>query len=199
MKNQDVFYVVSDEWEIQKINSSLKKLEYFKFEENYDFEAIVCDENNNNLLAVDEKSWNIYKIEMIRDGFSPLKITKKYKINWYKLNKKWIEWFAKISQNKYIISTQEKKNNLLVLEFKDEKFKIIKKIDFPYKDLSGLEYFNKKLYIISDKNNKIFIYDLEKEKTINIIQLQDGAWEWISFDKNWNMLLADDDGRIVKI
>jgi len=199
MPNQNIFYVVSDEWEIQKVNSNLEKLEYFKFDKNYDFEAIICDEKNNNLLIIDEKVWEIYKIEMSTEGFSSLKITKSYKINWYKLDKKWIEWFAKIWENKYVISTQTKKENLLILEFVDKDFKVTKKIDFPYKDLSGLEYFNKKLYIISDKNDKVFIYDLEKEKINKIINLQKWAWEWISFDKNWNMFLSDDDWKIVKI
>ena len=195
MQDKDVFYVVSDEWEIQKIDSNLEKIGYFQFDEKYDFEAIVCDEKNNILYTIDEKKWQIYKINSKDDKFN---ILEKYNINWYKLDEKWIEWFTKISENKYVISTQTKKDNLLIIEFKNNIFKVIQKIDFPYIDLSWLEYKNNNLYIISDKNDKVFIYDLEKEKILREINLDKWAWEWISFDKKWYMFLADDDGRIVK-
>jgi len=187
------FYAVSDEWEIQKIDTNLKKIWYFKFKKNYDFESIICEKNN--LFATNEKTWEILKID--KQNFE---ILEKYKINWYKLEEKWIEGFSKIWENKYVISTQSKKiENLLFLEFSNNKFKVIKKINFPYKDLSWLEYYQNFLYILSDKNDKIYKYDLKKEKIIDTINLQKWAREGISFDKNWNIFLADDNWRIVKI
>jgi len=192
-KKDNSFYVVSDEWEIQKVDTKLKKIWYFKFIKNYDFESIVCEKNN--LLSIDEKNWKVLKID--KQNFE---ILEKYEINWYKLEEKWIEGFAKIWKNKYVISTQsKKKENLLFLEFSNNKFKVIKKIKLPYKDLSWLEFYQDILYILSDKNDKIYKYDLEKEKIIYTINLQKWAWEGISFDKKWNIYLADDDWRIVKI
>jgi len=195
MENQDIFYVVSDEWEIQKINSNLKKLEYFQFDKKYDFEAIICDEWNNLLLTINEETWKIYKIDL-KNNF---KIINKYKIKWYKVEKKWIEWFTKVWKNKYIISTQTKEENLLILDFTDNEFKIIKKINFLYNDLSWLSFYNGLLYIISDKNDKIFVYNLENNKIIKSIDLKKWDWEGISFDKKWNLFLTDDKWRIVKL
>jgi len=191
-KNNNLFYVVWDEWEIQKIDTNLKKIGYFKFKEKYDFESIICEWKN--LLAINEKNWNILKIDTKK-----FNILEKYKIDWYELDKKWIEWFTKIWDNKYIISTQTKKENLLFLEFKKNKFKVIKKINFKYTDLSWLEFYNNNLYILSDKNDSIFKYDLKKEKIIDIIKLKKWDWEGISFDKKGNLFLADDSWRVVKI
>lgn len=194
MQKLDSFFIVWDEWEIQQINSDWKKIEYFKFEKNYDLESVVCDNKNNRLLTIDEKTWNILEIEINND----FNIIKKYIISGYNLHKKWIEWFTQISENTYIISTQTKKNNLLILELKNNQFTVAKKINFKYTDLSWLDYYNGELYIISDKNDSIYKYSIETESIIETIDLKEWNWEWISINKNtWAIFLADDDGKIV--
>ncbi|MDQ7022134.1 MAG: SdiA-regulated domain-containing protein [Candidatus Gracilibacteria bacterium] len=191
-EKNDTFFVVNDEGNIYKLNKEgtiLKK----KFIGNYDLESIIC--LDNELLVIDEKTGNILKIDL--ENFN---ILEKYKIFGYNLEKKGIEGFIKISDNKYIISTQsEKKENLLFLEFSDEKFKVTKKIKLKYKDLSGLSYNSGFLYILSDKNDIILKYDLEKKEIIQKIKLKKGAWEGITFDEKGNIFLTDDDGKIVKI
>ena len=199
MQNSSNFFVVGDEGEITELDENLKKLRQYKYDKNYDFESIICEKNN--LLTIDEKTWEIYKIDV-----NSFKILEKYKIEWYKLNKKWIEGFTKIWKNKYVISTQTKKNNLLILEktnstgaFNPLKFKVIEKINFPYSDLSWLNYYKNFLYIISDKNDKIFKYDLIKKQIIQKIKLPKSHWEWISRNNSWELYLSDDSGRVVKL
>lgn len=190
-ENNNIFFVINDEWNIYEIDKNLNILKN-KYIWDYDFESIEC--MKNEFLMTNEKTWKILKID---NNFN---ILNKYKINWYKLEKKWIEWFAKVSNKKYVISTQSKKeDNLLFIEFKDNKFKVIKKINLKYKDLSWLTFYEWFLYIISDKNDLILKYDLELNKIIQEIKLKKWAWEGISFDKNWDIFLADDDWRVVKI
>ena len=186
------FFVVWDEWEITELDENLKKLRKYKYDKNYDFESIICE--NNYLLTTNEKTWKIYKIDI-----NSFKILKKYKIDWYKLDKKWIEGFTKIWEKKYIISTQTKKDNLLILEFRDNKFEVIEKIDFPYFDLSWLDFYENTLYIISDENDKIFKYNLEKKEIMQKIKLPLGNWEGISLDKSWKIFLSDDNGKVIKL
>ncbi len=199
MPHLDSFFVVWDEWEIQEIDSSWKKWKYLKFEKNYDLEAIVCNDEKEILLMIDESTGNILEMKMSIEGVSSLKnrSIKEYKIEWYNLNEKWIEWFTQISKDTYIISTQSEKENILFVRFKNKKFTVVKKVDFPYWDLSWLDFFNKILYIISDKNNKVYKYKLTDNKIVGIIDLPEWSWEWISVTEH-NFFLADDTWKIIK-
>jgi hypothetical protein len=77
------------------------------------------------------------------------------------------------------ISTQNDKNNLLEFELSKSgnelKFKNI--YDINSDDLSGMTYYNELLYILSDKNDKIYKYSLKKEKIVDKISLEKGHWE----------------------
>ena len=62
-----------------------------------------------------------------------------------------------------------------------------------------MDYHNEKLYIISDKNDKLYIYNLKKKKMKKkSYNLPKFAQEGIAFDNNGSLLLADDDGAVFK-
>jgi uncharacterized protein YjiK len=105
-----------------------------------------------------------------------------------------------MNENILYISTQNKSNNLLEFVFsKDGKELKLKKIhDVKSSDLSGMTYYKKQLYILSDKNNSIYIYNVKKEKIEETIKLEKGKWEGIIFDKKGQLYLADDEGSVVK-
>jgi len=86
-----------------------------------------------------------------------------------------------------------------MFEFKDNNFKLKKSFNIPVKDLSWLTIYKDILYIISDKNDIILQYDIKSIKIIKEISLPKWAWEWITFDENWQMFLADDDWRVVEL
>ena len=52
--------------------------------------------------------------------------------------------------------------------------------------------------MVSDKEDLLIKYDLQKKKIVQKVKLEKGAWEGITFDAKNNVYLADDDGRIVK-
>ena len=65
-------------------------------------------------------------------------------------------------------------------------------------DTAGLTFHNGYLYMVSDKEDLLIKYDLDKRKSVQKIKLAKGAWEGIAFDHNGFVYLADDDGRVVK-
>lgn len=191
------FFVVNDEWKIFQIDKSGNILAQ-KYLWDYDFEGISCDFKNELLYLLLEDSWNILKLDVEK-----LDITWKYILDIKKEERekyfwknKWAEWLIFDNKNFYI-STQKSKNNLLKFSIKNkEELKLEKIYNIDYKDLSWLTFYKNNLYIISDKNEKIFIYDLENEKIKVFKYLQKWKWEWISFDENWIIYLADDSGKV---
>ncbi len=198
MQNTNSFFVANDEWKVYEIDKLWKKLQE-KNIWNYDFEGIVCDEKNNKIYLLLEDSWNLIKInssnlEIVWDFLLDLdkKDRKKY------FNKKsGAEWLAYTGEYFYI-STQNKKNNLLKFKIKkdNKNLKLEKVFDLDYEDLSWMTFYENNLYILSDKNDSIFKYDLENEKIIETKKLSWASWEWIVFDEKWKIFLADDDGAI---
>jgi len=198
-ESTNTFFVANDEWKIYEINPKWKILRK-KSIGKYDFEWIVCNEEQKELYLLIEGTWNILPISI--DTFKKWKeiildVSDKDRKKYF--NKKaWAEWLAMKGNNLYI-STQNDKNNLLEFELSDDwkkvEFKNIYDIDSD--DLSGMTYYNKLLYILSDKNDKIYKYSLKEKKIIDKISLKKWDWEWIVLDKKWTIYLADDAWRIV--
>ncbi len=199
MKKTEIFFVANDEWKIFKIDKNGKKLKE-KNIWNYDFEWIVCNQKNNEIYLLIEDTWNLLKInsenlEISWDFILDLdeKDRKKF------FNKKsWAEWLA-YNWEYFYISTQNNKNNLLKFKIKKDKknLKLEKVFNIESKDLSWLTFYKKDLYILSDKNDKIYKYNTKKEKIIKTRKVDLWAWEWIVFDENWKIFLADDNWEVV--
>ena len=109
----DSFFIIHDEWKIYEINTSLKLLREKNIGK-YDFEWIVCNQENWTLYALIENTWNILeiwidKLELIKE--IELKIRKKDRKKYFN-SKSGAEGLAIYWENIYI-STQAEKNNLL--------------------------------------------------------------------------------------
>jgi uncharacterized protein YjiK len=76
--------------------------------------------------------------------------------------------------------------------------KIEKIIDHGIIDSAGMEFHDKKLYIVSDKKDKLYLYDLKRNKVLKKIKLPKFAQEGITFDDDNNIYFADDDGAVLK-
>ena len=61
-----------------------------------------------------------------------------------------------------------------------------------------MEYHNKKLYIVSDKKDKLYIYSIKTNSVEKKIKLDKFAQEGITFDNSGNIFLADDDGAVFR-
>ncbi len=198
MKSSDTFFVANDEWAIYEINISGKILQQKQIWD-YDFEGISCDQENNEIALLLENNGNILKIspknlEVVTELEPNLKKKdlKKY------FNKKSGAEGLIFANGKVFISTQNDKNNLLEFSINTEKNELdLEKVyDIPFNDLSGLTFYKEELFILSDKNDSIWIYNLEKEKITKTLELEGGNWEWITHDAQGNIFLADDVGAI---
>jgi uncharacterized protein YjiK len=200
VESSNTFFVVSDEWKISEISNKWKILREKKIWK-YDFEWIVCDEKNKKLYLLIEETWNLLSIfidDLKVDKLITLDISNKEREKYFD-SKSWAEWVA-IIWDTIFISTQKKDKNLLEFSFSKsrQKLKLEKIYDIKSHDLSGMTFYNKSLYILSDEKNEIYVYDINKEKIKETIQLEKWDWEGIIFDKKWQLYLADDSWRVVE-
>ena len=160
----------------------------------YDLEGVVC-EKKRFIFAVEDGAL----LEVNRKTFK----TKELKIKGadFKFSKKsGIEGITKI-KDLYYVSIQAKKSEdskLLVLKVGKNHAKVIETIEHGIIDSAGMQYHDKKLYIVSDKKDKLYIYNLKKNKVKKKIKLPKFAQEGITFDNNKNIYFADDDGAVMK-
>ena len=160
----------------------------------YDLEGVVC-----------EKEKFIFAIEagvLVEVNRKTLKI-KKFKVRGhdFKISKKHgIEGISKIG-DLYYLSIQAKKKKdakFLVIKLGKNYAKVQKIIHHKLIDVAGLQYHIKKLYMLSDKKDKLYIYDLKRKKVIKKIKLPKFAQEGVTFDNNGFVYFADDNGAVLK-
>ena len=99
------------------------------------------------------------------------------------------------------MSVQAKKKKdakILVVKAGNNYAKIIDIIEHGIVDAAGLYYRDGKLYIVSDKKDKLYIYSLKQNKITKKFKLDKFAQEGITFDEDDNVYFADDDGTVKK-
>jgi len=198
MDTNDTFYVVNDEWGVYNIDSKWEILNSIQLWE-YDFEWIYCNNDNKELYLLQENKPELLVVD--RESF---KVTSKIKIKTlskkkYFNNKSWAEGLT-FNKGYFYISFQSTENNLMrwKLNNNNEELIISDTYTIDKEDLSWLDFYNNKLYIISDKKEQIYIYDISAESIIETINLNKKHWEWIAFDKDWVKYLADDEWSIIR-
>ena len=162
----------------------------------YDLEGVVCHPHSF-VFAVE----NGYLLEVERQTQKQTKLTlnlgdKKIKIS----KKRGIEGLA-YHDGLYYLSIQNKKrkpSKILVLKREANQLNLKHVIIHPIQDAAGLVYQNEKLYIVSDKKEKLYRFDLKREEIEQEIKLKEFAQEGIAFDKDSNVYFADDDGGVFK-
>jgi uncharacterized protein YjiK len=162
----------------------------------YDLEGVVChdkeivfavEEGSLLVLNRETKSQKVYKLK--HDG-------KKFKLN----KKAGIEGLA-FHDGIYYLSIQAKKKKdakILLVKLGDKHAKIIDTIHHKKLDIAGLHYKEGILYMVSDRKDKLYLYNLDNKKIIKKIKLKKFAQEGITFDDKGFIYFADDDGTVKK-
>ncbi len=193
--NSNTLIVANDEGSLYELTTNGKILLQKKLGD-YDLEGVVCEEKQftfavegGSLLIVNRKTLD--KKEFKVRG-KEVKIGKKHGI----------EGIVKIGNLYYYLSIQSKKKrekaNLLRVKLGSTYAKITEVINHRVIDSAGLEYRNNLLYIVSDKKDKLYIYDLKRKKLLKKIKLPKFAQEGITFDNSENVYFADDNGAVFK-
>lgn len=208
-QKSNTLFVVGDEGYIYELTLDGKILKE-KYIGDYDFEGIDINEENDLLLIAVEGKDDIHifskdtlefqqKISIKRD-FEGIEILKK--------GGDGLEGIA-IYKNRIYLSNQsykkypkEDSSVVIVIDYNlNEKKQEIKEIiNHGYKDIAGLSFYKGILYMISDDDSKLIMYDIETKTTLKEFKLSRfNAQEGITFDKDGNLYIADDNGQILKI
>ena len=160
----------------------------------YDLEGVVCEKENfvfaiekGAILKVNRKTLKSKVLKLKGEGF--------------KLSKQaGVEGITKIDDLYYLsVQTKKKKDaKLLLVKAGANYAKVVKVIEHGIVDSAGLQYHDKKLFIVSDKKNKLYVYNLKKNKVSKKIKLPKFAQEGITFDNSDFVYFADDDGTVRK-
>lgn len=210
-KTSNSLFVVNDEGTIYELSLKGEILRKAKIGK-YDLEAISIDEKRQILLLANEKEDEIILIK--KSDFSIIKHSKikgKYKGNKIvKKGKDGIEGLT-LHNGKIYASNQSDKpypkedsSVVVILDYNEvlnkKKAKIIDIIDHGYKDIAGLCFYEDFLYMLSDKQNLLIKYDINRKKVIKEYKLSKKyAQEGITFDKDGTLYIADDKGKILKL
>ncbi len=194
----DTLVVANDEGTFYKISRKGKILQKTKLGD-YDLEGVVCEETqmifaleNKGMLIIDSQSGDKKEI--------PLDTTYKGKKLSLFSKRSGVEGITKVGNSVYLAKQSNKKKSsfIAVVRLMPYPAKIVDVIEHHIADTAGLAYHDGYLYMVSDKEDLLIKFDIEKKKVVQKITLEKGAWEGIAFDAKGFVYLADDEGRIVK-
>lgn len=205
----NTLFVVNDEGTIYELTKDGHILREKKLG-NYDLEGISIDEQRDYLfLAVEGNDSVLVLNKPTLEIQTEIPIKRRYKdIELLQKGNDGLEAIAFKDGKIYAANQSNKrypKNDSSVIVITDfdlyeSKLKIKSIIPLKIKDISGLTFHKGFLYILSDKKNKIFKFDLDEEKIVKKIKLsKKHAQEGITFDDNGIMYIADDNGSVLKI
>jgi len=192
-KDSKTLIVANDEGSFYEITLEGKPVARHKLGD-FDLEGVVCEKEylifaveKGALLKVDRTSLKTKYLKLKGESF---KISKKAGI----------EGITKVGKYYYLAIQSDKKKNakLLIVKAGDNYAKVIDTIEHKIVDSAGLHHEGKQLYIVSDTKNKLYIYNLKKNKIDKKIKLPKFNQEGITFDVEGNVYLADDQGAVLK-
>lgn len=190
----NTYMVANDEGSFYEISAEGKTLSRHKLGD-YDLEGVICQEKKI-IFAIEKGALLVVNRKTLETKYLKLK-GKNFQLN----KKSGIEGIAKVGELYYLAIQAKKKKDakILIVKTTDNHAKVIDIIKHDIIDTSGMDYHDEKLYIISDKNNKLYIYNLKKNKMKKkSYNLPKFAQEGIAFDNNGSLLLADDNGAVFK-
>ncbi len=191
--NSNTLVVANDEGTFYELSTEGKVLSTHTLGK-YDLEGVVCHEDSY-VFAVEDGA--VLVVNRATKESEPLKV-KGEKIKFSK--KSGIEGIT-YHNGLYYLSIQAKKKKdakIIVVKLGKNYAKIVSSIEHGIVDAAGLEYRDEKIYIVSDKKDKLYIYDLKKGEVTKKIKLDKFAQEGITFDNAKNVYFADDDGTVKK-
>ena len=196
--SDDTLVVANDEgsyYEISRKGKTVQKIKLGK----YDLEGVVCEEEEM-IFALENKGMLIVD----RQNGAKKKIILNTMYNGKKLplfdKKSGVEGIAKIGNIVYLSkqSNKKKKSFIAVVKLTPYPSRIVDVIEHHVADTAGLTYHDGYLYMVSDKEDLLIKYYIDKKKSVQKVKLEQGAWEGIAFDNKGFVYLADDDGRVLK-
>ena len=190
----NTYIVANDEGSFYEISQEGKTLSRHKLGD-FDLEGVVC-QKDELIFAIEKGALLIVNRKTLKTKYLKLK-GKGFNLN----KKSGIEGIAKVDKLYYLAVQAKKKKDakILIVKRTDNYAKVIDIIKHEIIDTSGLDYHDEKLYIISDKNDRLYIYNLKKEKMKKkSYKLPKFAQEGIAFDDKGSVLLADDNGAVFK-
>ncbi len=194
----DTLIVANDEGSYYEISRKGKVLQKKKLGK-YDLEGVVCEEEQI-LFAIEDKG--ILIVNRKTGKKTKVIVDTSYEGKKLKLfdKKDGVEGIAKSGNYVYLAKQSKKKKRsfIAVVKLTPYPSRIVDVIEHHIADTAGLTYHDSYLYMVSDKEDLLIRYDLEKRKSVEKIKLGKGAWEGIAFDTKGNVYLADDDGRVMK-
>lgn len=196
--DSDTLIVANDEGYYYEIDRDGKILKSTKLG-NYDIEGVVCEDKelifaieNKGILIIDKKRFHKKKINL-DTTYQGKKLPLFSK-------KAGVEGIAKKDDRIYLAkqSNKKKKSFIAVVQLTPSSSKIIDVIEHRVSDTAGLTFHEGYLYMVSDKEDLLIKYDIQKKEKVDKVKLGKGAWEGIAFDNKGFVYLADDDGKVLR-
>ena len=192
-KGSKSLVVANDEGAFYELSLEGKVLQHHQLGD-YDLEGVVCQKEHfifaiedGALLSVERKTLKSKRFKVKGQGF---KISKKHGI----------EGITKIDDFYYLTiqSKKRKKSKILLVKLGKNYAKVVKTIHHRIIDSAGMEYHDKNLFIVSDREERLYRYDLKREKILKTIKLPKFAQEGVTFDNEGYIYFADDNGAVLK-
>ena len=159
----------------------------------YDLEGVVC-EKDRFVFAVENGYILTVERQTLKQNLIPI-------VNMEDISKKHgIEGITKIGSD-YVISIQSKNKKgamLAMLSLTESEAIVKKRIHHGIVDSSGMDCRDGKLYIVSDKKDKLYIYDIQNNEILQKASLPAIATEGVALDDDGNIFFADDNGAVLK-
>lgn len=194
----DTLIVANDEGRYAEIDTQGKILHEATVGK-YDLEGVVCEKEslvfaveNKGLLRVDRKTGKSEEVTVVQKyGSKSLALFSK---------KAGVEGIAKEGNTLYLSKQSKKKKDsfIAVVQLIRGTSKVVDVIHHDLADTAGLALHEGNLFMLSDKEDVLMVYNINKRKIMQKIKLGEGAWEGVAFDNKGNVYLGDDDGRVVK-
>lgn len=206
-KKTKTLFVAHDEGRVYEISKDGKILQKKRLGK-YDLEGVVCDdrkgelrfavEGEDNMLIVKQKNLKVIQEINIKRKYQDKLVLKKDAENG-------IEGIA-MDGDRIFISNQSakkypKKDASVVIEVerKDKGKVTIRDVyNHGFKDVAGLSYHDKHLFMVSDTEDLLIKYDIDEKRVIGTAKLPIFAQEGVAFDDEGYIYFANDLGSVLK-
>ena len=213
IKASETFFVVGDNGFVYQIGKSGDILDWhdFALRDHRDFEGITYDEKKDLLYIAVEGVDNLLVIDRSYTVHEELNIERK-DIHGDKIlekdNQNGIEAITFVADALYIANQsytflpELDPSVLIKLDLPESDKVLLEKVVSlePYTDIAGLDYHDKRIYLVSDDEKLLLVYDPQKEEITDSISLksfdaalEDMAIEGVAFDDNGYIYFAYDD------
>jgi len=209
-RQRKTLYAVSDRGSVYELSTEGKIL-HKRHIGKYDLEGITCDpgsgmlfaiaEGKDNILILDPKNLKLQKEVSVIRSFLDKKILLKDAKNGLEgitTDGKGLIYLSNQSAHTY---PHKDPSVIVVIKTNDlrlNKAPIYTLIDPQKIDIAGLAYQNGYLYMVSDTKNRLYRYNLQKQKIDLEKKLPKFAQEGIAFDDFGYIYFANDKGSILK-